>query len=94
MKIVEKEKEKMLEKIRNTCARNKLRQIQRQKIVSKFPYRQHRKKECEICQTTEKLDAHHLDKNLMNNKKSNIMTLCKNCHHKLHSKEPLKNSAL
>lgn len=39
---------------------------------------------CEICGTTENLQAHHKDMNPWNNTQENIMTLCARCHTKYH----------
>lgn len=44
----------------------------------------HRKDKCEMCETTEDLQAHHLDENPANNVPENIMTLCGPCHTKWH----------
>lgn len=40
--------------------------------------------QCEMCGTTENLQAHHKDMNPYNNRAENIMTLCGKCHTKLH----------
>lgn len=39
---------------------------------------------CEICGTTQNLQAHHKDMNPWNNTPENIMTLCGSCHTKFH----------
>lgn len=43
-----------------------------------------RKKNCEQCQTTEKLSIHHKDRNWRNNDPENLQTLCSSCHTSLH----------
>ena len=48
--------------------------------------KKHRKAHCEICDGTEKLDAHHKDGNIKNNSPENLQTLCHQCHMKLHWK--------
>lgn len=39
---------------------------------------------CEICGTTERLQAHHIDGNIGHNVPENIQTLCISCHAKHH----------
>lgn len=44
---------------------------------------------CQICGVQEgetQLDIHHKDQNKLNNSPSNLICLCKNCHHNLHMK--------
>ena len=43
-----------------------------------------RKGACENCGSTERLQAHHKDKNWQNNAPKNIKTLCAVCHRKHH----------
>jgi len=40
---------------------------------------------CEICGEIKFLDRHHKDKNRDNNKRENILLVCKRCHNKLHN---------
>ena len=49
-------------------------------------YRLFRKDTCEKCGSTENLCVHHIDGNRKNNVEENMMTLCKKCHQKLHTK--------
>jgi hypothetical protein len=48
------------------------------------PYRKHKKNSCEKCGFVAihpcQLDVHHKDHNHKNNDKSNLITLCANCH--------------
>jgi len=37
-------------------------------------------KVCQLCGKAKKLDIHHKDKNKTNNKKSNLMVVCRRCH--------------
>lgn len=46
--------------------------------------REHLKDACDICGTTEQLEAHHRDEDRTNNTADNIATLCKPCHLWLH----------
>lgn len=39
---------------------------------------------CERCGTIKRLQAHHVDNDIMNNNPSNVMTLCRPCHTKWH----------
>ena len=48
---------------------------------------QMRLESCEKCGSKEQLHAHHKDKNITNNVRSNIMTLCASCHAKHHHAE-------
>ena len=43
-------------------------------------------KKCYFCGSKKILEKHHLDKNYKNNDLSNLLLVCKSCHHKLHSK--------
>lgn len=43
---------------------------------------------CEICQSTENIIVHHIDKNREHNGAYNLMSLCKNCHYSIHKKRP------
>jgi IS30 family transposase len=45
------------------------------------------KKECVHCQTTEKIQIHHKDKNRNNNKKENLVPVCASCHMKVEHPE-------
>jgi len=47
---------------------------------------------CEICKTGETIDLHHKDFNNHNDNAINLLSVCKQCHHKLHiSKKWSKN---
>ncbi len=52
------------------------------------PWTKHKKDVCEECGFIPKhprqLDIHHLDKRRRNNKESNLVTLCANCHRLIH----------
>ncbi len=39
-----------------------------------------RKNKCQMCETGENLQVHHIDGNPENNEASNLMTLCASCH--------------
>lgn len=41
---------------------------------------------CELVENGQKLDVHHIDGNKKNNNLNNLITLCRNCHVKLHWK--------
>lgn len=49
--------------------------------------RPHRKPACEECGATEKLHAHHKDRDWANDAPENLQTLCASCHLKLHWRE-------
>lgn len=49
-------------------------------------YQKYCKDSCEICGSTEELDVHHIDENRKNNYPINLITLCKSCHARVHSK--------
>lgn len=56
----------------------------------------HSKGECEMCKKSLKglkPHIHHKDKNPKNNKKSNLILLCPNCHSKQHLKDKPKNNS-
>ena len=57
-------------------------------ITGKFSYRSYALRElpnlCAICNSIEKLDAHHIDSNRDNNDLSNLIILCHACHMKYH----------
>lgn len=65
----------------NQIYRNKLsgREIINNRIREKDNY------QCQFCFTNNNLHVHHLDKNRKNNKETNLMTLCYECHRKLHA---------
>lgn len=42
---------------------------------------------CQVCGSFEDLRVHHKDKNPLNNKMENLITLCDACHKKLHKEE-------
>lgn len=52
-------------------------------------YGKHNKGFCEICNSKTLLDVHHIDKNRENNNPSNLMTLCKVCHSRVHKQSLL-----
>lgn len=43
-------------------------------------------RKCRVCKSSRKLIIHHIDKNKYNNLKSNLITLCRSCHMKVHHK--------
>lgn len=43
-----------------------------------------REKKCWICQSSQKLNVHHIDFNHENNDCMNLLVLCQRCHSKLH----------
>lgn len=45
------------------------------------------KKECELCESKEKLLVHHKDFDHYNDVKSNLQVLCLSCHSSIHKKE-------
>lgn len=49
-----------------------------------WAYRQFIKSKCEDCESSEKLQVHHIDKNRSNNILANLRTLCLKCHWKMH----------
>lgn len=59
------------------------------KKVDTIAYQKYNKGFCEICKTTKNLDVHHIDEDRSNNFPSNLITLCKTCHSRLHSKNLL-----
>lgn len=81
MKIIRKESYKHKKYCEEECAillREKTREI----------YLKYRKSECEKCGESNKVSillVHHLDKNQRNNSISNLITLCRKCHSKIHS---------
>lgn len=46
--------------------------------------RKHKKDHCEQCGSVSNLHIHHKDKNITNNSKENLVTLCRKCHDSLH----------
>lgn len=46
--------------------------------------RHYKKDHCEFCGTTENLEQHHWDKNPLNWKEDNVITLCTKCHNLVH----------
>ena len=55
-------------------------------------YSKFKLKNCKVCgkskeESGEHLEIHHIDKNLSNNEKENLMTLCKECHINLHKED-------
>lgn len=44
------------------------------------------KQECSLCGSTNKLIAHHIDKNFKNNNLDNLSIVCRGCHNKIHKK--------
>lgn len=49
-------------------------------------YRRAKKEKCEWCGSKKNLLVHHLDENRYNNNLDNLITLCKSCHQKHHTK--------
>jgi 5-methylcytosine-specific restriction endonuclease McrA len=43
------------------------------------------KNKCQMCGKKETLHVHHLDRDTFNNKHDNLITLCKECHTKIHT---------
>ena len=41
-------------------------------------------RQCEICGSTKCLVVHHVDKNRKNNKRDNLIMLCRSCHAQVH----------
>lgn len=60
-----------------TCANSKP-VVKRQMKIHRA--RRHLKSQCEACQSTQRLHAHHIDGNHDNWEASNIQTLCTHCH--------------
>lgn len=52
-------------------------------------YHKHIKSQCELCSTESNLEVHHKDVNRENNHPDNLITLCKSCHGRVHSKNLL-----
>lgn len=48
-------------------------------------YQKYKKSYCEICNTTEDLEVHHIDHNRTNNFPINLITVCSSCHQSIHS---------
>ena len=42
---------------------------------------------CQICDSVYLLHVHHIDENVKNNSIDNLVTLCAECHYRVHSKE-------
>jgi 5-methylcytosine-specific restriction endonuclease McrA len=42
---------------------------------------------CQLCGRTQDLVVHHIDQNKHNSSLGNLITLCRSCHSKIHSKE-------
>ena len=53
-------------------------------------YRKARKEMCEWCGSQKNLLVHHKDENRYNNNLDNLITLCKSCNQKLHTKRNAK----
>lgn len=45
------------------------------------------KYKCKICFDNNNLIIHHIDETTTNNNNDNLITLCNNCHHKIHDKQ-------
>ena len=51
----------------------------------------YRDETCYFCNTDENLCVHHIDVDRKNNQKSNLITLCRSCHTKIHQTlKPIK----
>lgn len=48
---------------------------------------EHYSKQCKICESTDEIEVHHVDGNPANNQIDNLVPVCKDCHHKIHSGE-------
>ena len=53
-------------------------------------YRRAKKDKCEWCGSTKNLIVHHADENRYNNNLDNLVTLCRACHQKIHTKRNKK----
>ena len=53
-------------------------------------YRRAKKDKCEWCGSTKNLIVHHADENRYNNNLDNLVTLCRACHQKFHTKRNKK----
>lgn len=81
---------------KNVCHKHSLREVVR------GTYTKFKKENCEKCGTGKKYDnegfllrngsltVHHIDGNIMNNKKENLMTLCRKCHDEIDGIKPHK----
>ena len=53
-------------------------------------YRRAKKDKCEWCGATKNLIVHHIDENRYNNELTNLVTICRSCHQKHHTKRSPK----
>jgi hypothetical protein len=60
---------------------------QRSRSSDQKQARKHRKGFCDVCGSTDALEAHHIDHDMRNLSPSNVMTLCRACHHRQHRLE-------
>lgn len=46
-------------------------------------------KKCELCGKSKDVEIHHLDKNINNNNRDNLMAVCPKCHAKFHTRDKI-----
>lgn len=56
-------------------------------VDGKNYYRKFLKEQCELCKEKNAKIVHHKDKNRSNNVSSNLLSVCHQCHHKIHYHE-------
>lgn len=52
-----------------------------------YALKNHKKRNCNRCNSKSSLDLHHIDRNRSNNKPNNLETLCRSCHKLEHKDE-------
>lgn len=67
-----------------SCGAARNRKPKSLRAINKYLRQRYLKTHCEKCESTKKLQIHHLDENWRNNSPENLQTLCQSCHMKLH----------
>lgn len=69
---------------KSCSARRNYDSLDKSRDAFQLEARKYRKEYCEHCGSSVSVQIHHIDSNWKNNSPSNLMSLCKTCHMKLH----------
>ena len=75
-----KQKLKKASKIRFANVPRKSKRPREWNHVLRNKIKERDKNKCVICESTNRLQVHHIDYNVLNNNDKNLITLCVNCH--------------